>query len=292
MSRVAVVTDSTASLPHDLALARRIHVQPVYVAFGDQSFRDGVDLSVAELHERLRKSRVAATTSQPTPQDFMTLFRRLSDQADGIVSIHLSSELSATLDSALAARRMMEEAGEAKIPIHIVDSRSVSMGLGLMVLAAAQAALDGKDLPQVAQAAEGLIPHMNVVFTVETLEYLRRGGRIGGAAALLGTVLDIKPVLHILNGRVEVLAKVRTRKQALARLLDAIAERSKPGQGLHVAVLHVDAGAEADDMADHIAKRFNVVELHVGDAGAVIGAHAGPGTLGVAFYGDAPDPQG
>ena len=160
------------------------------------------------------------------------------------------------------------------------------MGLGFIVLAAARAAMAGKSLPAVVQAAEALIPRMSVLFTVETLEYLHRGGRIGGAAALLGSVLSIKPILYLRNGRVEVLERMRTRRRARARLLETMAERLSPAGGIHAAILHAGALEEAGNLAEEIAARFDCVELHLADLCPVVGTHVGPGTLGLVFYGE------
>ena len=288
MSGVAIVTDSTAALPKELALAHGVHVVPLSISFGQQSVRDGVDLTLSEFYRRLRAASAPPTTSQPAAGDFLDLYRRLSEKAEAIVSIHISKELSGTLESAQTARQILKvetpKQDAPGVPIHILDSRTVSGGLGLIVLAAARAAMAGKSASEVIQAAEAVIPRTNVIFTVETLEYLRKGGRIGGAAALLGVVLDIKPILDIRDGRIEVLEKVRSKKQARARLPEIMAERSGPDTQIHVAVLHADAPEEANRLADDISAHFNVAEQLVIDIGAAIGTHTGPGTLGLAFY--------
>lgn len=288
MTRIAIVTDSTASLPQELARRHAVHVQPTYISFGKQVFRDGVNLTPAEFYQRLPMSLTLPTTSQPSVGDFVELYTRLSQNAEGVVSIHVSQELSGTLASARAARRILDDRARAgkhpHVPICILDSRSVAMGLGFIVLAAARAAMAGKSLPAVIQAAEDLIPRMNVLFTVETLEYLHRGGRIGGAAALLGSVLSIKPILCIRDGRVEVLEKMRTRRRARARLLGIMAERLSPAGGIHAAILHADALEEAGNLAEKIAARFDCVELYLADLCPVVGTHVGPGTLGLVFY--------
>jgi DegV family protein with EDD domain len=189
--------------------------------------------------------------------------------------------VSATVDSARAARKELPD-----VPIHVIDCRTLTMGQGLIVIAAARAAAAGASAEEIVQLVEALIPKTNVLFTVETLEYLRRGGRIGGATALLGSALRIKPVLHIENGRVEPLEKPRTRKRALGRLLDLMEERVAACAGVHAAVLHCDAVAEAERLAEQVAARCDCVELLTVEAGPTIGAHGGPGTLGLTFYAD------
>jgi len=168
----------------------------------------------------------------------------------------------------------------------VIDCQTLSMGQGLIVIAAARAAASGKDAQQIVQLVEGLIPKTKVLFTVETLEYLRKGGRIGGATALLGTALKIKPVLHIADGQVEPLEKPRTRKRAVGRLLDLMAESVGSADSVHAAVLHCYASEDAAQLAGQMAVRFNCVELLTAEAGPTIGAHGGPGTLGVTFYTD------
>jgi DegV family protein with EDD domain len=277
--KVAVVTDGTSSLTQAMGQEYGIHVVPMYVIFGTQTYRDGVDLDAELFYRLLRGSKQLPTTSQPTVADFVQTYTELSHQAEAIVSIHLSPKMSATLDSAQAASQELPD-----VPIHVIDSRSVSMGLGLMAIAAARAAAAGQGATEVVRLVEGLIPKMNIFFTVETLEYLHKGGRIGGATALLGSALSIKPVLYVNDGQVEPLEKPRTRKRAIGRVLDLIAERVGSSEAVHVAVLQCDVPNEAQTLAEQVAARFHCMELLTTEAGPIIGTHAGPGTLGVAFY--------
>jgi len=279
MAKIALVTDSTASLPTELVRRHGIYVIPTYVIVRGRVFRDGVDLAPEEFYRLLREAETLPTTSQPSVRDFVELYIQLSQKAEAILSIHLSSRLSATVSSALAARREMRP-----VPIHVIDSRSASMGLGFIVLAAARAVEEGKSLPQVTEVIEGLIPRMNVIFVVDTLEYLRRGGRIGGASALIGSVLSIKPILYLKDGRVELLEKVRTKRRAKERLLEIMAERLGSAKGIHVAILHADALEEAQAIEEQIVRRFEPVELYVDELNPVIGTHVGPGTIGLVFY--------
>ncbi len=277
--KVAIVTDSTSSLTPTMGKEYGIRVVPVHLIFGTQSYRDGVDLDAESFYRLLHSSKQLPTTSQPTAEDFMRVYSALAEQAEAIVSIHLSHQMSATLDSAQAARQELPN-----VPIHVVDSRSVSMGLGLMAIAAARAARDGKSADEIVRLVEELIPKMNVLFTVETLEYLRKGGRIGGATAFLGSALSIKPLLYVKDGRVEPLERQRTKKRAVERMLDRMAERIGASQSVHVAVLHCAVPEEAAQLAEQVAARFQCTDILTAEAGPIIGTHAGPGTVGVAFY--------
>lgn len=279
--KVAIVTDSTSSLTPAMGEQYGVHVTPIYVVLGANTYRDGVDLDSKRLYEWLQSSKQLPTTSQPTVADFSGMYTALSQKAEAIVSIHISQQMSATVDSARAARKELPD-----IPIHVIDSLSVSLGLGLVAIAAGRAAAAGQDATQVIQLVERIIPKMNTLFTVNTLEYLRKGGRIGGAAALLGLALNIKPVLCVRDGRIEALEKPRTRTRAVGRLLDLMAEQVGPAAGVHAAVIQCAVPDEAQSLAEQIGKRFQCAELITAEAGPIIGTHAGPGTLGVAFYSD------
>ena len=279
--KVAVVTDSTSSLTQTMGQEYGLHVVPIHMTFGTQTYRDGIDLDAAAFYHLLRNSKRLPTTAQPTPADFVQAYTTLAKQAEAIVSIHISPLMSATLESARIASQQLPG-----VPIHVIDSRSVSMGLGLMAIAAARAAAAGQGAGEVVRSVEDLIAKMNVIFTVETLEYLQKGGRIGGATAFLGSMLDIKPVLYMKDGRVEPLERQRTRKRAVKRLLELMAEQVGSSAAVHVAVLHCAAAEEARDLAREVAARFQCAELLTVEAGPIIGTHAGPGTVGLAFYGD------
>ena len=280
LAKVAIVTDSTSSMTQAMGREYGVHVMPTYVLFGTQAYRDGIDLDAKLFYRLLRGSEQLPTTSQPAVADFAQLYTQLSRQAEAIVSIHPSKKLSATVDSALAARRELPDAS-----IHVIDSRTLSMSLGLIAIAAARAAAAGQDAAEIVRLVEDLMSRTHLIFTVKTLENLRKGGRIGGATALLGSALRIKPILHIEDGRVEPLEKPRTRKKAVGRLLDLMAERVGASEAVHVVVLHCDAPDEGERLAEQVAARFSCAELLTAEAGPTIGTHAGPGTLGVAFYG-------
>ena len=277
--KVAVVTDSTSSLTPAMGEEYGLHIVPEYVMFGDQTYSDGVNLDAETFYRLLQSSSRLPTTSQPSVQDFMKLYTALSEQVEAIVSIHISQKMSATLDSARAACQQLPG-----VQIHVIDSRSVSMGLGLIAIAAARAAAAGKEVDEVVSLVEALIPRVNVIFTVDTLEYLHKGGRIGGATAFLGTMLNIKPVLYIKDGRIEPLERARTKKRAIERILELMAERVGEAKGLNAAIMHCTVPEEARALGEEVKARFHPAELLVTEAGPIIGTHGGPGTLGVVFY--------
>lgn len=273
---VAVVTDSTSYLPPGVAADRRIHVVPLEVRLGDRVGRDGIDVGPAELVAALADRNLDVQTSRPSPAAFTDVFRELLDGgAREIVSVHLSRELSGTWDAARLAAREVDPAR-----VRVVDSRAVAMGLGYAVLAACDAARAGAPGAAVEAAAAGVAARGRVLFSVESLERLRRGGRIGAAAALFGTALSVKPLLHLAEGRITALEKVRTTGRAVQRLVELAVEAA--GEGAQLAVHHLGAPERAEDLADRLRERLpGATRLLVSEVGAVIGAHAGPGLLGV-----------
>jgi DegV family protein with EDD domain len=256
-----------------------LHVIPEYVIFGEQTYYDGVNLDAETFYRLLKNSKKLPTTSQPSVQDFTKLYSALSEEAEAIVSIHLSQKMSATLDSARGACQQL-----TGVAIQVIDSQSVSMGLGMIAIAAARAAAAGKEVDEVVSLVEALIPRVNVIFTVDTLEYLYKGGRIGGATAFMGSVLSIKPVLYIKDGRIEPLEKARTKKRAIMRVMDLMAERLEDTEGVHAAIMHCSIPEEAQALGEQVKARFHPAELLVTEAGPIIGTHGGPGTIGIVFY--------
>ncbi|MBN1887471.1 MAG: DegV family protein [Thermoflexales bacterium] len=277
--RIAVVTDSTADIPPALIDAYGIHVVPVYLVMGDKTWRDGVDISPAAFYQLLQSSTGFPHTAPPDMVSFQDLFIELSKTAEGIVAVLLSDELSATLGSARAARASLPD-----VPIEVVDSRATSMMLGFSVLAAARAAASGSDLAAVAGAAREVASKARIYFVVDTLEYLHRGGRIGAAAKLIGSALDIKPVLEVADGMVAPVARVRTRPKAMERLYKLLEEKIPGRDRLHMAVVNVAAQAEAARLKELLEARFHPVEMIETECSPTLGAHAGPGAVGVVFY--------
>jgi DegV family protein with EDD domain len=277
--RIAIVTDSTADIPADLVEEYGIYVASQILIMGDNTWRDGVDIDSPTFYELLEQSLAFPSTSQPSVSDFTDLFLELSREFDGIVAIVVSEELSGTLNSA-----QMAAASLPNIPIEIIDSRAVSMNHGFHVLAAAQAAAAGADHRAVADAARTLIGRTRVYFVVDTLEYLHRGGRIGAAARLVGSALNLKPLLEIKDGIVTPMTRVRTRRKALDKVLGLLEEQLAEGDRVHMAVLHVAAPEDAARFGAELQARFHPVQMIYTECGPVVGAHAGPGTVGVAFY--------
>ncbi|MGY1858457.1 DegV family protein [Modestobacter sp. SYSU DS0290] len=274
---VAVVTDSTAYLPAEVVAELGIEVVPLYVVLAGRSGREGSDVTSAEVARALAVRGGHVTTSRPTPGDFVATYRRLlAGGAERVVSVHLSGELSGTWD---AARVAAGQVGEHLVTV--LDSRSAAMGTGFAVLAAARAAAAGGSAEQVADAARETAAASRTFFVVDTLEHLRRGGRIGSAAAWLGTALAVKPVLHVTEGRVVPLEKVRTSARAISRLVQRAAEAAGD-RPVSAAVHHLAAPERADRLAEQLRARLpGLRELHVSELGAAVGAHVGPGAVGV-----------
>ncbi len=276
---VAIVTDSSAFLPEALREQYGIHMIPLNLHWGEESLLDGVEITTDEFYRRLAQADALPTTSQPSAGRFLELFEQLAEEAESIVCVLISSELSGTVASANAAREMM-----ADFPIEIVDSQSASLGLGLIAIAAARAAEEGKDYRQVAETARKLVPHTQIIFVVDTLEYLHKGGRIGGARRFLGSVLSIKPLLHLVDGKIEPLASVRTKRKAVEQMLSVIREETAGAEALHMGVINAAVPGEGDALRERIRREFDPAELIQGELSPVVGTHTGPGTLGVGFY--------
>ncbi len=274
-SPVAVVTDSTALLPAAVVARHDITVVPLQVVIGFMSYDEGTDVTAQTLSAALGE-QTPVSTSRPTPQVFLQAYESAASAgAESAVSVHLSGEVSGTYESAQLA------AQEASIPVEVVDSRQVGMGTGFAVLAAARVVEAGGAAVDAAAAARACARATTVLFCVDTLEHLRRGGRIGAAAALVGSVLSVKPLLKVDNGRIIPLEKVRTSSRALSRMED-LAVQAVEGRRVDVAVHHVANPGSAETLAERLRGRIaTLADLVVSEVGAVIGAHVGPGTLAV-----------
>ncbi len=272
---VRIVTDSTADLTPEQQRAAGITVVPLNVHFGDQVFRDHVDLSTDEFFRRLKASSQLPRTSQPSVGAFEEAYRKLREGGDDIVSVHLSSKVSGTYNSALMAAQSV---GDGKI--EVVDSLSTSMALGFMALEGAKMARAGRDRQAVAECLQGLVPKARVICVVDTLTYLERGGRIGKARALLGSLLNVKPILQLKDGEVVPLGRARGRPQALTRLVELLERDGKVSQ---LAIMHGAAKADADQLRERVASSYPGVYIELTEIGAVLGTHTGPGVIGFTY---------
>ena len=281
MSNVAILTDSTAYLPDAWIKQHNVRVIPLKIHWDDKTFLDGVDLTAAEFYQELPHSKTLPTTSQPTVQDFFQAFQSLAGHAEGILAALISSGISGTVDVAQAAALEFPD-----FPIEVLDTRITSGGQALIVQAAARAAEQGQSLQEVRRVADAAAQRMRVFFTVDTLEYLHRGGRINGASRFLGTALDFKPILTFTPaGKIDALERVRTRKKALQRILD-LAEETANGQPAHVAVVHASDPQTARQLCEVVPQHLTCADMMTVEFSPVIGVHLGPGAVGIALYTD------
>jgi len=248
--KIAVITDSSAYIPESALAGLNVSVIPLWLLWEGQNLRDGVDILPSIFYSRLRKAQTLPTSSQPTVPEFIDFYQNVAQNADTIVR----------------------------------DSYNCSMGLGHIVLAAARAAADGKPVEEVVTAAEQMRDKINFIFVVDTLEYLHKGGRIGGAKRMMGTVLRVKPMLEFRDGQIEPLEQVRTKKKAYARLLEIAAERLAGKPMVEATIVDIDNPVDGDAVAQMVVDRFNPKAIHRSEVSPVVGTHTGPGTIGFAFY--------
>jgi DegV family protein with EDD domain len=277
--KVAVVTDSTANIPDNLLEQYNIQTIPLTVNWAGESLLDNIDIKTDEFYERLQTAKEMPTTSQPSVGQFIEFFEKLQETSETVVGIFISEPLSGTLDSARSAAKEMPD-----LAIEIVDSRNTAAALALLVLAAVRMAEEGKDYKEIAAGVRALIPKMHLLFVVDTLEFLHRGGRIGGAQRLIGSVLSIKPILQIEDGRIEPLASVRTQKKAIARLLQLVGEDTGWGPNVHYGIMDAQSPQTADSVMNKIQQYGENAGTLRSSISPVIGTHTGPGCVGVAYY--------
>ena len=281
MPKFALVTDSTAYLPPDLVEQYNIHVLPLNLHWGEETLLDGVNITPDEFYKRLAQSTSLPTTSQVSIHAFSELFNKLAADHEGILCIVLSSGISGTLDSAESALQEFDS-----VPVKLVDTRTTACGEALAVMTAARALEDGLGLEETGKLVEDICQKMSTTFVVDTLEYLHKGGRIGGASRYLGTALNIKPILALdSEGKIEALERVRTKKKALDRLI-TLAEEQVGGGSASVGVMHASSPKEAQDFLDQIQLRINCSQTMIVELSPVIGTHVGPGTIGLSVYAD------
>jgi DegV family protein with EDD domain len=272
MANVKIVTDSTSDLPKDVAEKLGITIVPLYVHFDQEVFQDGVDISGEQFYHRLVEGSILPKTSAPSPETFKQLYKNLAQEADGIVSLHIASELSATHESALVGHK------DSVCPVSVIDSRTTSMGLGLLAILAARAAQKGATLAEIVELISDTIPRIRVFFTVDTLEYLRKGGRIGKAQWLLGSLLKIKPVLEISDGHVEGIAKARSHVKVLDKI--RIITESL-GDIEEMSVVYNTTSEEAKSLGQNTSHLIPGKNTFYTTFGPVIGTYSGPGAIGI-----------
>lgn len=274
---VAIVTDSASDLPADLASELDIEIVPLKVRFGDTEFVDRRELTTEDFWRRCKASAVLPSTAAPSPGEFEEAFRRAAanDGTEGVICISLSGALSATYEAAQQAARALD----GDVDVRVIDSRALTLALGIIVVQAARAAQSGKSLDDIVGIVEGLIPRTRIYAALDTLENLKKGGRIGGAQAMLGSMLSIKPIIELNSGKVEQESKQRTRGKALRYLVEKVSEHA-PVENL--AVMHGDA-PDIDDFLDMLAEVHPRDSVTVAQLGPVIGAHGGPRLIGVTF---------
>lgn len=278
MKKVAVVTDSAANLSRPVAEKWGVEIIPLWIQMNDESLRDGVDIQPLEFFRRLTEKTYRLRTSQPPLGEFLQVYQRLKEKAQAIVSIHVTSRYSGTFQAARAAAAEL-----APFPIEVIDSGTIAMAQGFVVLAAARAAAAGASLAEVVQRAKEAISRVDLVATLETLEYVVQGGRLAWAARLVGNLLRTKPLVQVRENNVSLIGQARTRAQAVRKLLDTLAERIGEAQ-VRIAILHTGAVEEAMRLKEEIAARFKCVEVLIEPVTPVLGVHAGPGALGLACY--------
>ena len=280
MSKVIVLTDSTAYIPEDLLTKYNIKTIPLTVIWGEETFQDGIDIQPDDFYKRLATAKHMPSTSQPSPMTMKIEYEKLLEEGYEICGIFISSKLSGTMHSSLQALDMLEKGKEK---IEIIDSLSTSMSMGFQAIAAAKAAQDGASLSECKRIAEAAKEKTGIMFVVDTLEFLHRGGRIGGAQRLLGTALNFKPILELQNGSIESIEKVRTKKKAYNRLLDLLVEQIGEAPNIHLASLNANAESDANSLLEKATELLNPIETVSSVLSPAIGTHVGPGTVGLAY---------
>jgi DegV family protein with EDD domain len=280
MAKIALVTDSTAYIPKELCQKFNISVAPQVVIWDGQTYKDGVDIQPAEFYARLQNAKNMPTTSQVSPVSMQEIFKDLTDKGFEVLAILISGKLSGTMQSAVQGK---DAIGAAGAKVTLVDSNSTAMAMGFQVLSVARAAADGASLKDCVALAEKARDHTGVYFAVDTLEFLHRGGRIGGAQRFVGTALNMKPVLGLHDGRVEAIDRIRTKNKAHDRVLELVAEHAKGKTPVRLATLHANAAVDAKALLARAEQALSPVESIFTEVSPAVGTHAGPGTVGLAY---------
>jgi|SaaInlV_200m_DNA_2_1039689.scaffolds.fasta_scaffold01377_2 DegV family protein with EDD domain len=278
--KVAIVTDSTGYLPSELIAKHNITVLPLEVIWGDETFKDGVDIQPSEFYSRLETAKVMPSTSQVTIPYMQEAFDKLVTEDYDVLGVFISEKLSGTINSAVQGRSMMATGQDR---VHIFDSRQTAMSLGFQALAVARAAQDGASIEDCIAVAEKARDNVAVYFAVDTLEFLHRGGRIGGAKRFMGTAMKVKPILSVQEGLVASMESVRTKKKAHLRVLEIIKEEIGDRTPIRLATLNANATEEAQALLKLAQEELDVIEVIRSEVSPVIGTHVGPGTVGLAY---------
>lgn len=280
MTKVAIISDSTAFLPAELVKQYAITIVPLVVIWDEKNFEDGIDILSTEFYTRLKTSKTMPSTSQVSVGNMHAAFQNLVEQGYDVLGIFISSKLSGTIQSAMQAKAMMGAAGEK---VTLVDSFATSMNMGFVTLAAARALESGSSLSECLAVIEKTRENSGIFFAVDTLEFLHRGGRIGGAQRFIGSALNLKPILTLKDGKVEGTERIRTKSKAHDRLIELVAEKVEGKSNIRLSTLHANASEDAKILLERAAQRLNPVETIFTEVSPVIGTHTGPGTVGLAY---------
>lgn len=277
--KIALVTDTTAYIPDELLLKYDIHTIPLSVVFGDDSFREGIDITTEDFYDRVRTEKTLPTTSQPPIGMFMELYEGLSESYDAIISVHLSKKISGTYDAAIAAGNMVEG-----VEVYPFDSGLSAMPQGMFVLKAAEMIQEGIEIQTILETLEDMKQRTYAYFMVDDLSHLQRGGRLSSAQALVGSLLHIKPVLHMPEGKIIPFEKIRTRKKALKRIMGMLEKDAQANKIARVVFIHANDEASALELQHEFQTKYPQIETIISGFGPVIGTHLGEGSLGVSWY--------
>ncbi len=279
MTKISFITDSTAYLEKDYVANHPVRVIPLNLHWNEATYKDNVDIAADEFYNRLEKSDTLPSTSQPSAGEFLEMYKEAAKDADALVVPLISSGISGTVDSALMAAKEFKE-----VPVYVIDSKVTSAGLALLVKALVESAQKGSSIDDLLKLAEKIIKDMKLYFVLDTLKYLHKGGRIGGAAAFLGSALDLKPILYLTeDGKIDALEKVRTRKKAVKRLIE-LAEEKAGGKPAYLGIIHAQVEEEAETLQDELREKLNPSKSGIYIISPVIGTHVGPGALAVALH--------
>ncbi|MBM7618376.1 DegV family protein with EDD domain [Bacillus tianshenii] len=277
--KTAIVTDSTAYIPAEIRAKHHIHMIPLNVIFGNESYQEEVEIKVDQFYDEVRNKKELPSTSQPAIGEFVKLYEKLSANYDAVVSIHLSSGISGTFQGAVAAGDMVDN-----IEVHAFDTEISCMIQGFYALEAAEMAAEGKGPEEIMTRLNEMKESDRAYFMVDDLSHLQRGGRLSSAQALVGSLLQVKPLLHFVDTKIVPFEKIRTRKKAVKRMYDLLDEDASLGVPMRASVIHANREAEAEEMMKELALKYPHVEFFVSYFGPVIGTHLGEGALGLGWY--------